>query len=235
MKFGFDLDNTISDAPEFFALLSCAAIAAGNEIHIITAREPGDVMRKMVESELLKYGVKWTHIEITSDKHDYILSQGITVYFDDTDEFFHKLPPEITIFKIREPGNFCFDTHRWLYGDHTGDNVHETNAERNDRLKRLEVEAKNVPNSWISERSGKFWQCLVRVIAIDENDSVWVAIPEWSYSKATRLDMSFFPKEMQSQLHVGYRFFAKVNSDAENIRDLVVTEPELAEDLNSNV
>jgi hypothetical protein len=31
------------------------------------------------------------------------MDKGITIYFDDTDEYFLDLPESVTVFKIREP------------------------------------------------------------------------------------------------------------------------------------
>lgn len=133
MKVGFDLDNTISEAPAFFSFLSQALISAGHEVHIITGREPSNVMESAIRRELGEYKIQFTYIKMTMQKHDYILSQGIEVYFDDTDEFFHKLPESVKVFKIREPGNFCFGTGKWYYGDHTGHNIHESDIDRSNR------------------------------------------------------------------------------------------------------
>ena len=36
MKIGIDLDETISDGPEFSAILSAALVAAGHEVHVVT-------------------------------------------------------------------------------------------------------------------------------------------------------------------------------------------------------
>ena len=57
---------------------------------------------------------------VTSNKADYILKNGITVFFDDTDEYFLNLPESVTVFKIREPWNFDFGNHKWLYNNKTG-------------------------------------------------------------------------------------------------------------------
>lgn len=37
----------------------------------------------------------------------------ITIYFDDTDDYFLELPESVTVFKIREPWNFDFENHKW--------------------------------------------------------------------------------------------------------------------------
>lgn len=122
MKIGLDLDDTISHAPAFFALLT--QMTAGRaEIFVITRREPGTEAE--IAEELSRYGIRYDRIVITDQKAAFILSEGIEVYFDDRDEFFQSLPESVKVFKTREPGNFCFDTGRWYYGDKTGINIDE--------------------------------------------------------------------------------------------------------------
>ena len=60
-----------------------------------------------------------THLMDMEDV-EFEVGDEITIYFDDTDEYFLNLPESVTVFKIREPGNFDFETHRWVYDDRTG-------------------------------------------------------------------------------------------------------------------
>ena len=116
-RIGIDLDETISEAPGFFAMLT-NALRGRAEIHIVTAREPGT--ESGVEAELRRLGIHFDVLRLTVDKVAYIASAGIGVYFDDRDEHLCGLPPSVTVFKIREPNNFCFETGRWLYAATTG-------------------------------------------------------------------------------------------------------------------
>ena len=127
MKIGLDLDNTINENSNTIALFSLLTNALKNkaEIHIITSREDSEKSKQETILELDKYSIHYDKLIITSDKHNYIINNGITVYVDDTDEFFQKLPENITVLKIREPGNFDFDKHKWIYGDKTGININE--------------------------------------------------------------------------------------------------------------
>ena len=117
MKIGIDLDETITEAPAFFAVLT-QALRGRAEIHIITAREPGT--EAGVTAELHALGVHFDVLKITLDKAGYIARAGITVFFDDRDEHLCGVPEGVTVFKIRESSNFCFETGRWRYSPKTG-------------------------------------------------------------------------------------------------------------------
>ncbi len=112
LRIGIDLDDTITYAPAFFAAMT-RAMRAVAEIHIITNRERTAASRANTARELDELGVAYHHLEITADKATYIARHGITVYFDDTDDYFLELPESVTVFKIREPWNFDFENCRW--------------------------------------------------------------------------------------------------------------------------
>ena len=92
-------------------------IVADQEIHIITNREQTPENEAVIANELDELGIHYHHLVVTAKKAEYILKTGITVYFDDTDEYFLDLPESVTVFKIREPWNFDFENHKWLYND----------------------------------------------------------------------------------------------------------------------
>ena len=125
IKIGIDIDNTINvseDTIKLFSFLThCLRDKA--EIHIITSRNPSEESRRETILELKDYNVYYDALAITDDKSNYIMENGITVFIDDTDEFFANLPESVTVFKIREPGNFDFDQHKWVYGNKTGINI----------------------------------------------------------------------------------------------------------------
>jgi len=118
MKIAVDLDATISAYPVFFELFTAAMAGAGCEIHIVTDRTPGTEVQ--IAGELEEYRITYHRITITRNKAGYILSQGISVLFDDTDEYFLTLPESVTVFKVREHYNFDFNEKKWLYSDKTG-------------------------------------------------------------------------------------------------------------------
>lgn len=117
MRIGIDLDETITEAPAFFALLT-NALRGRAEVHVVTAREAGT--EAGVEAELLALGIHFDVLKITLDKAEYIGGAGIDIFFDDRDEHLCGLPPGVTVFKVREANNFCFETGRWLYSTKTG-------------------------------------------------------------------------------------------------------------------
>jgi hypothetical protein len=53
-------------------------------------------------------------------KADRIRRLGIKVFFDDMDEGLLHVPVEVTVLIVRNAGNFCFDTSKWLYSKATG-------------------------------------------------------------------------------------------------------------------
>ena len=125
LKIGLDLDNTINENANTVALFSLLtnALKGKAEIHIITSRGQSEESRQETILELDKLGIYYDELAITSDKHNYIINNGINTFIDDTDEFFVNLPESITVLKIREPGNFDFSKRKWVYGDRTGVNI----------------------------------------------------------------------------------------------------------------
>ena len=123
MRIGIDIDNTINEnknTVSFFSFLT-NALRGNVEIFIITNRDLDS--EGSTKAELDKMGIYYDHLEITAEKADFILDNGITVYFDDTDEYFLSLPESVTVFKIREAGNFDFSDCKWVYGPKTGKQI----------------------------------------------------------------------------------------------------------------
>lgn len=113
MKIGIDLDNTITaskDSVEFFRVITHLLIP-DHDIVILTNRSESD--RENTEQELDVLGIRYNKLVLTADKAGYILKNGIQFLFEDTDEYFLEIPETVTVFKIREDGNFNFETHKW--------------------------------------------------------------------------------------------------------------------------
>ena len=114
MKIAIDLDNTITadkNSIEFFIIMTHLLIAE-NYIFIITNRKPGT--EKEIIQELKDIGIDYNEIVITDKKAEYIKENNITIFFENTDEYFLELGEETTVFKIRESGNFSFAEKKWI-------------------------------------------------------------------------------------------------------------------------
>ena len=73
---------------------------------------------KVIAQELKNIGISYSEIVITDKKAEYIRENNITIFFENTDEYFLELGEETTVFKIRESGNFSFSEKKW-YGNRT--------------------------------------------------------------------------------------------------------------------
>lgn len=114
MKIGIDLDNTITastNSVEFFRVLTHLLIPE-HDIIIISNRNESD--RESTEQELDVLKIRYNKLVLTADKAGYILKNGVQFLFEDTDEYYLMLPETITVFKIREPGNFDFAEKKWI-------------------------------------------------------------------------------------------------------------------------
>lgn len=111
MKIGVDLDATITAYPEFFSVFTKAMAQAGHEIHIITNRPTGT--EEFVAAELAEHHITYHSVKITRDKANYVMAEGISVLFDDMDEYFVDLPETVAVFKVRQHYNFDFNEKKW--------------------------------------------------------------------------------------------------------------------------
>ena len=119
MKIAIDLDNTITatrESIEFFSTLTYL-LDPVSEITILTNRTPGS--EQEIADELDFLGIEYGQIVITANKAKYIIENRIDVFFEDTDEYYLGLPESVLVFKIREDGNFNFDTHKWVGSEKT--------------------------------------------------------------------------------------------------------------------
>tara|TARA_R110000765_G_scaffold133313_3_gene232042 strand:- start:270 stop:752 length:483 start_codon:yes stop_codon:yes gene_type:complete len=110
---GIDLDGTIDEAPEFFSMLS--KIWPGF-VYIVTYRQDYE----KACSDIKSYGVRADKVILADklDKSSIIKEYGIKYYIDDMDECLINMPEDVTVFKIRNGGNF--DDGKWLYSTITG-------------------------------------------------------------------------------------------------------------------
>ena len=125
MKIAIDLDNTITASKqsiEFFRAITHLLIPE-HDIIIMSNRDESD--RENTEQELDVLGIRYNKLVLTQDKASYILKNNITIFFEDTDEYFQHLPESVLVFKIREDGNFNFQNHKWIGSRKTTEMIDE--------------------------------------------------------------------------------------------------------------
>jgi hypothetical protein len=111
------IDGTVDEAPEFFAELSRSWKGM---VYLITYRD--DELKALEDAE--KHGVRVDAVILVKsfeEKSRKIKELGITCFFDDMDEVLQHIAPECKVFKIRNEGNFDFESKRWLYSKSTGE------------------------------------------------------------------------------------------------------------------
>ncbi len=114
MKIAIDLDSTINASKNsvyFFSILTHLLIAE-HRIYILTNRELNT--EQDIAEELDYFGIDYSEIVITDKKAEYIRENNITIFFENEDEYFLELGEEVTVFKIRESGNFSFAEKKWI-------------------------------------------------------------------------------------------------------------------------
>ena len=114
MKIAIDLDNTITadkNSALFFRIITHLLIPE-NDIIIISNRDESDWDNTEQELDVLE--IRYNKLVLTANKAGYVLKNGINILFEDTDEYFLEIPESVTVFKIREEGNFSFSAKKWI-------------------------------------------------------------------------------------------------------------------------
>ena len=115
MKVALDIDGTISEHPELFALLSAAMRAAGHAVVVLTYRDPERA--EHTKAQLAAWRISYDEIVFAgslSGKGELCRRHGIDVFIDDQDECIVGVPEGVLVLKVRNGGNFDFDTRKWL-------------------------------------------------------------------------------------------------------------------------
>jgi uncharacterized HAD superfamily protein len=110
-----DIDGTISEHPEFFALLSAAFRRAGHRVIVLTYRDPARVAA--TREQLARWGVEFDELVIAGSlggKGELCAAHGVDLFFDDQDECIVGVPESVLVCKLRNGGNFDFATRRWV-------------------------------------------------------------------------------------------------------------------------
>ena len=115
MKVALDIDGTISEHPEFFAILSTALHRAGHEIVVLTYRDPE--REAATRAALKSWGIAFDELVIAPSleaKGELCGSLGVDLFFDDQDECIASVPENVLVCKVRNGGNFDFERRMWL-------------------------------------------------------------------------------------------------------------------------
>ena len=67
MNIALDIDGTITNQPEFFAILSRGVRAAGGKVFIVTSRSNSAGVRAETQKELKSYGIAFDELFIIPD------------------------------------------------------------------------------------------------------------------------------------------------------------------------
>lgn len=115
MTIALDIDGTISEHPAFFALLAASFRASGHRVIVLTYRDP--VRAAATRAQLAAWGVEFDDLVIApslTGKGELCTAHAVDVFFDDQDECIADVPESVLVFKVRNGGNFAFDSRRWL-------------------------------------------------------------------------------------------------------------------------
>jgi hypothetical protein len=118
INISIDIDGTINSTDtsiSFFQIMTHLLHPDPDvSITVLTGREPGT--ESQIADELIKMNILFDKIVITDNKQKYIIDNDISVVFENEDESMKNLGKEILVLKVREEGNYNFQTYKW-YGD----------------------------------------------------------------------------------------------------------------------
>jgi hypothetical protein len=109
MNIGIDIDGTISESPQFFALLSRVLRAAGHQVHIITYRDPSPQSVAETKQELASWKIAYDALHIPDDglsigmgewKRDVANATNLDIMIDDSLEVLAAMPKKVLRFWV---------------------------------------------------------------------------------------------------------------------------------------
>jgi uncharacterized HAD superfamily protein len=115
MKVALDIDGTISEHPEFFAMLSAALRAGGHRVLVLTYRDQS--RDAATREQLTAWGVVFDELVIAPSleaKGELCRTHGVDLFFDDQDECIATVPEHVIVCKVRNGGNFDFARQKWV-------------------------------------------------------------------------------------------------------------------------
>lgn len=114
MIIGIDLDNTITDLPEFFKVVAAALVASGHEVHIITYRDVGT--EGDVRAQLAELGIAYTAIHLPQEsctppewKSKLAAQLGVELMIEDSPEVLASMPESVQRLWVCDPEIFDLD------------------------------------------------------------------------------------------------------------------------------
>ena len=125
LNISFDLDGTIISTKTsvlFFRMMSHLLYPEAN-IFILTSRQPGT--EAQIIDELAEMSILYHDIIITDKKAEFIISNDISVVFENEDEQMKKLGREILVLKAKEEGNYNYKKDLWIGSKNTVEMIDE--------------------------------------------------------------------------------------------------------------
>jgi hypothetical protein len=108
MNVGIDIDATITETPEIFALLSHALREAGHRVYVVSFRDQDGLDESRAEVD--KYGISYDDIFHPQDHEDIPQFKArmareleLDIFFDDMPEAFTQMPPKVKRFWLCDP------------------------------------------------------------------------------------------------------------------------------------
>ena len=106
MNYGLDIDGTITEMPELFALLTRVLRAAGHKVHIVTYRDPASA--EETKNELKTHKVVYDKLHLPDDKgigmgnwkHDVAEQEKLDIMIDDSLEVLAAMPNRVLRFWV---------------------------------------------------------------------------------------------------------------------------------------
>jgi hypothetical protein len=115
MKVALDIDGTISELPELFAILAASLRARGHQVVVLAYRDPS--REQATRDQLAAWGIEFDDLLFAPTleaKGPVCRDHQIDVFFEDQDECIASVPESVLVLKVRNGGNFDFDGKRWL-------------------------------------------------------------------------------------------------------------------------
>jgi len=112
---GIDLDGCVDQSPIFFHVLTnCWR----GKVFVVTYRTD----REKTVADLRRFKIRYDELILVGSfdaKAEAIVENNILFYFDDQPEMVKHVHPTVTVFLVRNDGNFCFDDRLWLLSEAT--------------------------------------------------------------------------------------------------------------------